>query len=208
MDKLTTTLLTGAALTAFAAAPAAAGGWHLPKHMPKMAVMTAKGAIVIGDKKHQKTLVANGSHHPSTFTFTFTYYSTNFTFAASTAYKTPKQLGGFAWYTVSSGGHCVNFVPQKAKAVALGGNGKAKVTTFKSHVTIGSCTGTLTFYSPQYTLKSKVATSSNVDLNDIAQVKTSYTTTTTTAGGKHKKHKHKNKYNFKGGLHEHLTFTH
>src|SRR5215469_2708826 len=173
MDKLTTTLLTGAALGALSVAPAMA-----TTHHPMLAVRTAHGAMTVRGIVHSKTSI----HTPGVVKYTFTFPTTfKFTGNESTMYKNPIDLQGIAWYTVSSGGHCVDIPGQKAHAI-LDPNAKIKMHTSKAHITVSACTGTLTFYGPAYRLNNKNASSDTFKWLD----KVRYTTTST--GGAVTKH--------------------
>jgi len=197
MDKLTTTLLTGAAMSALSVVPALAGA-H-----PMMAVKTAHGAISMKGNTHYKT----GIHNPGRTVFTVTFGNFTYTGARSTLYHKTVDVGPpFVWYTVSTGGHCVNYHFQHPKATKST-VAKIKVYTTKIHTTVHTtngetvCSGTLTFYGPSYELKSMTATMDSFQMNDGAY----FTTTTTTTGTKHKKKKHKydevGRENFKLLLH-------
>ena len=186
MGKLTTTLLTGAALIALSAASAEA----------KPVLLDRNGLKVTSSTMHYKTDI-NGS--PITVV-TLTLPSETFTGNHSTMYKKTKDLApGEVWLTLTANGaHCSNATGkngQKAK-FSKDPNARIKAYTYKSPGThtfftsqgaTGHCTGTLTLYAPAYELKSKTATADTFDGYNAIR----FTTTTTTTGTKHKKHENK-----------------
>ena len=177
MDKLTTTLLTGAAMGALSVAPAMA----TTSHHPMLAVKTSHGAISVRGNFHSKTDV----HTPGVTRYTYTFPTTfKFTGNESTMYKNTVDLQGIVWYTVSSGGHCVNLPGQKAHAIK-DPDAKIKMHTSKVHVTLSACTGTLTFYGPAYRLNNKNASSDTFQWLDKVRF------TTTSTGGKVNKYEDK-----------------
>lgn len=186
MYKLTTTLLTGAALIALSAAPALA----TPALLIKNGIKVASATI------HYKTDI----NDPGRTVITETLPSEAFTGNRSTMYKKTKDLApGETWLSVTANGkHCFDFTGtsgQKEK-FSKDGNAKVAVYTYKSAGThtfftskgaTGHCTGTLTLYAPAYELKSKTASNDTFDGYDAVK----FTTTTTTTGTKHKKNKNK-----------------
>lgn len=161
MEKLTTTLLTGAAMTALAVAPAMAGQHSFKPvgHYRGIAVKTAQG-IKILDSLHQKTNVA-GMHQPgktnfyTTYTFTthdgFCYHTVatcsgnrtwDYSGAFSTWYKQPKDLAGAV---VWESEQCVSVTSRfisctlhdaaglKAKASVKPAHGKLKAYSTAEH---------------------------------------------------------------------------
>jgi hypothetical protein len=187
MNRLTTTLLTGAALIALSAAPTLAISSPV---LLKTGMKGVTGAI------HYKTNI----HTPGLTVVTETLPSETFTGNHSTMYRKTKNLApGEVWLTITANGqHCSNFTGgagQKAKN-SKDANAKIAVYTYKSAGThtfftsngaTGHCTGTLTIYAPAYELKSKTAMTDAFDGLDAIR----FTTTTTTTGTKHRKKKHR-----------------
>ena len=194
MDSLTKTLLTSAALSALSVAPAMAA---TQSHHPMLSLLTKNGAITLKGDSHFKSALHVGGAIKSTINYTattcggFGTYGCGKTWHAtgneSTLYKKTVDLAtAVIFYEVSAGGHCVDYQPQAQKITAKPTNGKASLYSVKQHVTLSSCTGTLTYYGPAYELKSKTATSDSEAIKDY--LTDTYTTTTT--GKKHKKKKH------------------
>jgi hypothetical protein len=190
MGKLTTNLLTGAALIALSAAPAAA----------KPVLLIKDGIRVASSTMHYKTNI----NSPGPTVVTLTLPSETFTGNHSTMYKKTKDLTpGEVWLSLTANGnHCSNATGKNGQKASFTKdmNAKIKAYTYKSPGThtyftskgaSGHCTGTLTLYAPAYELKSKTATTDAFDGYDAIR----FTTTTTTTGTKHKKHK--NKFEFR-----------
>lgn len=144
MDKLTKMLLAGAALGAFAAAPALAsaglttGSGHSP--------------LLVNGSIHSKTPASGSKYTNVTSTVVFTY-----TGHASTMYHKAVNLGhpdGWLTYTTGMPGVCQTIPGQKAHAIK-DPHAKIKVDTISAHVTLTACTGTVQQYEPVYTLKTK-----------------------------------------------------
>lgn len=190
MGKLTTTLLTGAALIALSVAPAGA----------KPALLIKSGLKVVSSTMHYKTDINN----PGRTVVTLTLPSETFTGNHSTMYKKTKDLTpGEVWLSLTANGaHCFNATGKNGQKASFtkDHNAKIKAYTYKSPGThtyftskgaTGHCTGTLTLYAPAYELKSKTATNDAFDGYDAIR----FTTTTTTTGTKHKKNK--NRFEFR-----------
>lgn len=188
MDRLTTTLLAGAALIAFSAAPTLA--------VSRPALLIHNGNRAVSGTLHYKTDV----HNPGRTVATLTLPSETFTGNRSTMYRKTKNLTpGETWLTVTSKGqHCSDFTGShgQKESFSKDHNAKIKAYTYKSPGThtfytskgaTGHCTGTLTLYAPAYELKSRSATTDAFDGYDAVK----FTTTTTTTGTMHKKKKHK-----------------
>lgn len=147
MNKLTKTLLAGAALGALAAAPAlasaglTAGSGHNP--------------LIVNGSVHGKTPAAGGKYTDVTTTVNFTY-----TGHESTMYHKAVNLGhadGWLTYTTGMAGVCQTIPGQKAKA-KKDPHAKIKTDTISTHVSLSACTGTVQQYEPVYTLEDKHAT--------------------------------------------------
>jgi len=186
MNKLTTTLLAGAALTALTAAPVLA----------KPALLIHNGVKVVTATLHYKTDVQN----PGRTVITETLPSEVFTGNRSTMYKKTKNLTpGETWLTVTSKGeHCFDFTGATGQKETFSKDSNARIkaysyksagthTFFTTNGATGHCTGTLTLYAPAYELKSQTAATDSFDGFDTVK----FTTTTTTTGTKHKQKKNK-----------------
>jgi hypothetical protein len=186
MDKLTTTLLAGAAIAALSAAPVLA----------KPALLIHNGIKVVTATIHYKTDVQN----PARTVITETLPSEVFTGNRSTLYKKTKNLTpGETWLSVTAQGkHCFDFTGTSGQKETFSkdSNAKVKAYTYKSVGThtffttkgaTGHCTGTLTMYAPAYELRSKIAATDSFDGFDAVK----FTTTTTTTGTKHRQKKHR-----------------
>ncbi|HEY3638104.1 MAG TPA: hypothetical protein VGK90_08110 [Rhizomicrobium sp.] len=210
MDSLTKTLLTGAAVSAFAVAPAVAG----QAHGPRLAMLTNHGVVALKGTVHSKTVVKTPGTTKITSVFT---YTTRGGFGSQGGGKTWQDAGNetalykqtaaltgaVIFYTVTAGGHCADAPDQKAKITGKPTNGKGSVYSTKVFASIpGTCTGTLTYYGPAYELKSKTATSDNEGFTDTAKD----TVTTTTTGTKHKHNKFK--FTDEINIFAHITINH
>jgi len=209
MDKLTTTLLTGAALGALSFVPAVAG----QSHHPMLALLTKDGAVTVKGLSHFKTSMYNAGTKKYTTIYTYTtkggfgslgggktWHDTG---SEAELYKQTVDLtGAVIFYTITAGGHCADAPNQSAKITGKPSNGKGSVYSVKSKVNLGVCTGTLTFYGPAYELKSKTATQDNESFTDTAKD----TVTTTTTGTKHKHNKYK--FTDEIDIYADLTITH
>lgn len=147
MNNLATTLLTGGAMGALAAAPAAAGeapNFHLAVSNGDHALVLKNGSV------HGKTDI----YHPPNAAATETAHVT-FTYAGkeSTMYKKSVFLGnGTTWYITSEkgGGVCKTIPNQKTKVLNKPKGSILKIGshTYKQAVSYTHCHGTLTFYGP------------------------------------------------------------
>ena len=174
MDKLTKTLLAGAALSAIIAAPAVASV-HL-------AVANGHNPLVLQNgSQHYKSHYTGGKAQNVTVTATYT-----FTGHESTMYHKAVLLGHpNGWITATTGqpGVCQTIPGQKAKS-SKDNHAKVKAYSASQHVTVSAttggfpgCTGTVVQYQPNYTLKDKHASQDKL-LFTISRKKW------TTSGGK------------------------
>ena len=89
MEKLTTTLLTGAAMSALAVAPATAGGHHFVVN--RLVAKTAKGVIVLNNIPFKKTMLPGKVKY--TYTCTWTTHLGCYSASFYSRYKTYYGLG-------------------------------------------------------------------------------------------------------------------
>ena len=174
MHNLTKTLLLGAAGSALAVAPSLAAAPHLVRAVP-----TAHGLVFKTGSVHFKTPVTPKCNKANTKCKTiFPNGTLTVTGNRSTMYLTFKKLGGGeTWLTSDGAHHCVTY-PSKARA-SKDVNATIKKYSFKSHVTITQgtfhCTGTLTFYAPNYELTNNSISQDTFKWNDTIKFKSGST---------------------------------
>jgi hypothetical protein len=210
MDKLTTALLTGAAMTALSVAPAMAGSTHQHQHALIPVGQHPGLAMIVKGVAHYKTPTSK----PGEVDYTFTYSTTfNFSGARSTMLEQVKDLGpGVLWYSYSSA--CGStactyhfFDSPKQKWKAKDPNAKIKafssflVTQFHFTTTYGfkyNYYTTFTYRGPAYELENASISSDNFVWHDNVKFTTSYTTSV--------KHKlKKTKYDYTANMKHHVA---
>jgi len=154
MDNLTKTLLTGGAMSALAAAPAAAAGapnFHLAVSNGDHALVLKNGSV------HNKTGIHNPKAITKTQRATFTY-----TGKESTMYRKKVFLGhGTTWYTTTTKAPnvCKTIPGQRGRVLVQPQGMKVHDHPYTQHVSITvtgfHCTGTITFYGPDAYITTK-----------------------------------------------------